>query len=91
VIRQSVDAVPPGRRCREASTQEGRTIMSPRELTSTRWPGRLYRNTILPPRVTTSCSMVTERVMTFSMHVMSCPLELGSFKQLQIKSLHTDS
>ncbi len=52
------DAPPPGNLCRDASTQEGRTIMSPRELTSTRCPGRLYRNTIFPPRVTTSCIVV---------------------------------
>lgn len=52
-LRQVTPAVS---RCTEASMCVGRTMRCPLALTMARWPGRLYRNSSLPPRVTTSCT-----------------------------------
>src|SRR5438128_1304065 len=42
-------AIPPWYCCTDVSIAEGDTIMTPRLLMMTRWPGRLYRNRNLPP------------------------------------------
>ena len=52
----AVDYVPPTDFWTEASMWVGLTIMWPAAFRMTRCPGRLYRNNILPSRVTTSCA-----------------------------------
>ena len=52
----AVDNVPPTDFWTEASMWVGLTIMWPAAFRMTRCPGRLYRNNILPSRVTTSCA-----------------------------------
>ena len=69
--KQDGETEPPVVFCTEASMWEGRTIMWPAAFRMTRCPGRLYKNNILPSRVTTSCGHTTLLSALFPGAVMS--------------------